>query len=56
MDGLPVFQVYHLNTVHRRAGQEGAENTDGSQQLVNTGCDNRNQAALMSAVAQLPLV
>lgn len=38
-----------LNTVHRRAGQEGAENTDGSQQLVSTECDNRNRPVLMAA-------
>lgn len=56
MDGLPLFQVYRLKAVHRRAGQEGAENPDGSQQLVNTDRDNRSRAALVVATAEFPLV
>lgn len=54
MDGLLLFQVCHLNTVHRRAGQEGAESADGRQQLVRYR-DNSNRAALVSATTKLLL-
>lgn len=52
--GVTIILSVPLNTVHRRAGQEGAENTDGSQQLVSTACDNRNRPVLMAAIAEFP--
>lgn len=52
--GVTIILSVPLNTVHRRAGQEGAENTDGSQQLVSTECDNSNRPVLMAAIAEFP--
>lgn len=52
--GVTIISSVPLHTVHRRAGQEGAENTDGSQQLVSTECDNRNRPVLMAAITELP--
>lgn len=52
--GGDIILSVSLNTVHRRAGQEGAENTDGSQQLVSTEYDNRNRPVLMAAITEVP--
>ena len=54
--GWPRSSAYHGDTVHRRAGQEGAESADGSQQLGNTDCGNRNRAARVFSPIQMGLL